>query len=95
MRFTHVGDRAPARQRAGARSRPEWFREWLANKARYVELSCGHKADLNDRYVVMMLSDHGVACDDCRGAWVTVVRKLSLLEYHGMKPPKEHDTPMF
>lgn len=51
-----------------------WLKEWKANRGKWVELSCGHKDDLNDAalLIINMFDGCDVYCETC-GVFASVV----------------------
>ena len=97
MKFTKPSyvPRDPSGVRSSAPfRRPDWLREWLANKSQFVLLSCGHKEDLNHNTMLLIRDDHFVMCVQCDD-WARVVESLGLLKYHGIPEPEETDIPLF
>ena len=100
MRLIRPGD-APPPDRGRGIAHPykkhEWFREWLANKGRYVLLTCGHKEDINFRGILIIMAvfkEIDVFCDRCN-KWATIKSKISFMEYAEVPPLKESDEPLF
>ena len=82
------------------RGRPQWLRDWIADKGVYVELECEHKDNINDRSTLsIMVKVFGVKqiqvyCETCNIFRRVVKTPLSTLEYLGIKRD-ESDVPMF
>lgn len=79
--------------------RPDWLRDWIANKGKWVQLACGHKVDLKwpGQYILEGLD--GVKevvtnCEPC-GQFSAIERGLSYREYRGIPTAVTPDEPMF
>lgn len=94
--------RASSTARKGM-SRPEWFKEWLANQGRYVELACGHIVDANDHgqcevrilnavFPGMTLTK--LYCWTCEGHQ-DAVRGATFSQYMGIPKPEPTQEPLF
>lgn len=89
----------PTKRRGGLRaSKPQWLREWIANQSHFVLLMCGHKTDLNEKYAIV-LQVFGkrhvkVFCEKCE-TFSVIKKKLTLFEYHGIKPYITPEEPLF
>lgn len=77
---------------------PDWFKEWLDSKGRWVLLKCGHKADLNERGQLYLQGakrgDILVICEKC---WQipAIERHLSYAEYRGIPTAVIPEEPLF
>lgn len=87
---------SPQGSGGGSHVRADWIRDWLANKGRYVALSCGHQTDLNHNCTTIIVrDDYQVICTECDD-WAKVVKQLTLGEYVGLPPEPDYgDTPPF
>jgi len=78
--------------------KPDWYKEWIADKGRWVLLKCGHKADLNERGQIYLTGDKPgdilVICEKC---WQipAVERHLSYAEYRGIPTAVIPQDPLF
>jgi hypothetical protein len=83
---------------SGVHQRPDWVKEWIANKGQYVTLECGHREDLKNRTLMIKVfggNDKAVWCYDCEDM-STVVKAIGLYEYHfGYPAPAIPDNPLF
>ncbi len=77
---------------------PDWFKEWLEDKGRWVLLKCGHKADLNERGQLYLQGakrgDILVICEKC---WQipAIERHLTYAEYRGIPTAVIPEEPLF
>lgn len=75
-----------------------WLKDWIANQGRWVELECGHKADLNDTGQTTLEGEKkGDLLTICVGCWqfVRVKRHMKLNEYLGIPTAVIPDEPQF
>lgn len=92
------GNAPHSRDSAAFRPKPSWLREWIADKGRWVELTCGHKADLNERGQLYLegekKGDLLVICEQC---WQipAVKRHLTYAEYRGIPTAITPAEPLF
>jgi hypothetical protein len=76
--------------------RPKWLGEWLENQGKYVELECGHLVDLNDRSYAPLVhpTEQMIDCEIHR-SWQRIVKRISFLEFAGIKVKPTPDEPLF
>jgi hypothetical protein len=78
--------------------RPEWFKEWLEDKGKWVELECGHKVDLNERGQLNLVgTKRGDMLTICEQCWqfCAVKRHISHSEYREISAAVIPDEPPF
>ena len=78
--------------------RPDWLKEWLADKGKWVELVCGHKADLNENGQILLQGEaKGDVLTICVKCWqfCAVERHISYSEYRGIPTAVIPDEPLF
>lgn len=93
-----AGPNAP-RSGASVHSRPDWLKDWIANKGQYVKLTCGHRVDLNERTVLIDITK----VDGAKKVWCymhedvyDIEKSIGVFEMHyGFPPPPIPDEPMF
>lgn len=81
------------------KAKPDWLKEWIANKGKYVRLACGHRVDLNDRTVLTEV----VKQDGAKRVWCymheevyDIEKSIGLFEWHyGFPPPVQPEFPEF
>jgi hypothetical protein len=77
---------------------PEWLKEWRENQPQFVLLGCGHKEDVNARFVLIVKSFElkavQVYCESCE-EFRTVTKTLDLIEYHGLTAKPIPPEPLF
>lgn len=78
--------------------RPEWLREWIANKSRYVRMECGHKENIADAdssiTLIQTFNESKLYCRQCKD-FRFIKESISLLEFFGIPKPEYPDTPPF
>jgi hypothetical protein len=103
MRFTRYGDAGPSLPRGASVGRvqsKQWFREWLAERPRYVILGCGHHEDMSLPTLLAVKAlggktgDVHVLCERCN-QFSRVVKSIGFLEYAGIKPVPTPELPLY
>jgi hypothetical protein len=89
--------RAPARV-------PEWLREYIEDQGQFALLQCGHKENLNDKAVLLIVTlakitkqpwkNTQVFCERCN-QFTGVDRHMKFHEYAGIPERPETDIPLF
>lgn len=79
--------------------RPDWLKDWIDNKAKYVLLACGHKVDLKWRGQITLEGldeEKGIFtnCQQC-DRFSAIERGMSFSEYHGKPTAVIPDEPLF
>lgn len=73
-----------------------WLKEWLENQGKYVELSCGHMIDLNDRSVAHCMHPTLPMVDcEVHRSWQKIERKVTFHEFAGIRVNPIPDEPLF
>lgn len=78
--------------------RPEWLKEWIANKSKYVLLACGHKENIAEAdsaiTLIQTFKECQLYCWRCKD-FSAIEESISFLEYLGIPKPEYPDTPPF
>lgn len=80
--------------------RPQWLKDWIADKGQWVLLSCGHKDNMNDRatIVIRIFGTRNVEVFCERGKcyrFVSIVRLMKFKEYADIPNTAIPDEPLF
>lgn len=78
--------------------RPQWLKDWIADKGRYVLLKCGHKDDLNDQSMIIIRAfgkrQVTVFCERCND-FVHIDKTVGFREYANIHAAAIPDEPLF
>jgi hypothetical protein len=76
--------------------KPQWLREYIEDQGKFALLSCGHKLNVNERAVSIIIRRLGayVVCERC-GEPMAVVRYMKFREYAELPAIVESDIPLF